>query len=103
MQEVIEVPVRDRVARLRPVEERLPASRNQVIGAAEEVVSLPWYVEEPVRVASLAPSTHAYPPRIVGRSDGTERAVDEVDVVLLRNGAAVGLPGAVADDGGVEL
>ena len=42
-------------------------------------------------------------PRPVAGADLAQGGVDEVDVVLLRDGAAVGLPGAVADDGGVEL
>ena len=42
-------------------------------------------------------------PRPVAGADLAQGGVDEVDVVLLRNGAAVGLPGAVADDAGVEL
>ena len=42
-------------------------------------------------------------PRPVAGADLAQGGVDEVDVVLLRNGAAVGRPGAVTDDGRVDL
>ena len=96
MEEVVEVGVRDGVARLGPGELLLPALVEDDIDAAAEDVR--WTVR--VKYTSRH---RASLPRPGTGADGQQRAVDEVNEVLLRDGAATLLPRAVADDLGVHL
>ncbi len=74
VQEVVEVGVRDGVARQSPTELLVPALKKNV---------------------------HAAGP--VALAEGGEGAVHEVDEVLLRDRAAARLPRTIADDLGVDL
>ncbi len=74
MEEVVEVGVGDGVARLSPIELLVPALKKDVHVTGE-----------------------------VALAEGGEGAVDEVDEVLLRDGAAAVLPRTIADDLGVDL
>ena len=96
MEEVVEVGVRDGVARLGPGELLLPALVEDDIDAATEDVRRIVHVENTSRRRAGLRGPGA-------RADRQQRAVDEVDEVLLRDGAATLLPRAVADDVGVHL
>ncbi len=74
MEEVVEVGVRNGLARLSPGELLVPALEGNVHAA-----------------------------RVAVRANVRDGAVDEVDEVLLRDGAATLLPCTVADDLGVDL
>ena len=93
MQEVVEVGVGDGVASLGPVEEGAPAISEQGVDAA---------------VGELAPlelqrKDERDAPRPIAGPNLAQSAIDKVNVVLLCDRAAVGRPGAIADDGGVDL
>ena len=93
MQEVVEVGVGDGVAGLGPVEEGAPAISEQGVDAAARKLAPLELQREGERDA----------PRPIGGPDLAQSAVDKVNVVLLGDRAAVGRPGAVTDDAGVEL
>ena len=93
VEEVVEVGVGDGVASLGPVEEGAPAFSEQGVDAA---------------VGELAPlelqrKDERDAPRPIAGPNLAQSAIDEVNVVLLCDRAAVGRPGAVTDDAGVEL
>ena len=94
MEEVVEVAVGQAVAGVGPLEDGLPAVGEEGVDAA-------------VRESDSTVSTKAWDrgrvPGEVTRANLAEGAVDEVDEVLLRDGAAALRPGAVADDAGVDL
>ena len=93
MQEVVEVGVGDGVAGLGPVEEGAPAISEQGVNAAARKLA-------PLKVQR---NGECDAPRPIAGPDLAQGAVDEVDVVLLGDRAAIGLPGAVADNASVEL
>ena len=92
MQEVVEIEVGNGVAGLGPVEKGAPPILEQGVDAA--VKGSDHF--------SLQCDRHDAPRPVVG-SNLAQGAVDEVDVVLLGDGAAVRCPGAVADDASIEL
>ena len=92
VQEVVEIEVGNGVAGLGPVEKGAPPILEQGVDAAEK---------ESDHVSLQCDRQDA--PRPVVGSNLAQGAIDEVNVVLLGNRAAVGLPGAVADNASIEL
>ena len=93
MKEVVEVRVGDGVASLGPVEDWLPAGGKQGVDAAARKLA-------PLEVHR---NGECDAPRPVTGPNLAQSAVNEVDIVLLCDGAAVGRPGAVTDNASIEL
>ena len=95
VQVVVKVRVRESIARLRPAQEGLPALKENNVGAAAEGVRND--------IGQSLTGSSRRSPRPVALAGLVHGAVDEVDEVLLGDGAPSRSPRAVTDDAGIEL